>query len=108
MLLGNPILMKPSAPSLFDPPRWPGGPRICVAANLPAFETVAEARDITRTNEGDSLKESWTCTVCGMIHATYKARPPSGATSGSGRVESELGPSMRHAMSLRVLKLDRP
>lgn len=61
---------------------------ICVAANLPAFESVKAAADLTRTMEGDSLKETWTCKACGMIHAGYKFRAPSGVTSGSGRKEA--------------------
>lgn len=70
---------------LFEPARGPGGPRICHAANLPAFGSVAEARDFMRTVEGDSLEQAWECSVCGLIHARYKIRPPSGATTGAGR-----------------------
>lgn len=72
--------------NLFEKPRWPGGPHLCLATNLPAFETVESAKALTRTVDGDSLKSSWTCSVCGMIHAEYTIRSPAGSSSGAGRV----------------------
>lgn len=78
--------MKEYLENLFEKPRWPDGPHICHATNLPAFETVEQAKAITRTCDGDALKETWTCSVCGLLHADYRIRPPAGNTSGSGRV----------------------
>ncbi len=72
---------------LFEPARWTNGPKICLAVNLPAFDTVEQAKALTRTMEGDSLRESWTCSVCGMIHASYKFRSPAGESSGNPRPE---------------------
>ena len=93
---------------LFELPRWKNGPKICVATNLPAFETVADARNLTRTVEGDSLKESWTCSVCGMIHAEYRFRSPAGDSSGNPRSVWPQG-SIKKAKALAVVeKIGRP
>jgi hypothetical protein len=96
--------------NLFDLPRWPGGPHICIAANLPAFETVAAAKAITSTCEKDFLKETWTCSVCGMLHADYEEHSPSGSSSGNPR-EKYVGPSMLAAKALALqpkLEIKRP
>ena len=93
---------------LFDPPRWPGGPFICIAANLPSFETAAAARNMNRTLEGDSVDETWECKACGMTHAGHKYRPPSGATSGSGRVVWPQKHYESIKVRLQVLQIERP
>lgn len=74
------------------PPRWPGGPPICASANLPAFETqesaVAWQNAPNKTNplyEANPIKKIWQCEKCRHWHFITKPRPPSGASSGSGR-----------------------
>lgn len=68
---------------LFDPPRWPDGPAICVYENLPAWKSEKEMLTVCGS-EGIVIKYKWRCPVCSSIHiiATY---PPSGASSGSAR-----------------------
>lgn len=67
-------------------PRWPGGPKICPAANLPAFETMAGWRAFHAKN-GPSCKviREWICDHCGHWHAETTAPDPTGGSSGQGR-----------------------
>lgn len=76
-----------SSPILFESkPRWPGGPRICLAENRPAFGTEAEARAFHEANgPGSRILRLWQCATCGLWHYTYKPRPPAGDSSGSSR-----------------------
>ena len=77
-------------------PRWKGGPRICPAANLPAFATEREA-GIFRTDNCPSCKvktdakgnaRQWQCEACGHWHYDGTAPDPAGASSGNGRGDS--------------------
>lgn len=73
--------------SLFEEkPRWAGGPAICLAENLPAFDTQAELEEFLKRN-GPSCKvhRIWQCAVCGCWHAETSAPDPTGSSSGTGR-----------------------
>ena len=91
-----------------DPPRWRNGPRICIAANLPAFDTLEAAKAMTRTLEGDSLRESWTCSACGKIHAAYKFRSPAGDSSGNPRPEATQHTYLAAKQKYAVKQIERP
>lgn len=58
-----------AADAKLDGARWAGGPRICKRENLPSFTSEAAAQ----------------CEYCHLWHFKTKPRPPSGASSGSGR-----------------------
>ena len=83
-------------PAIFDPPRWASGPPICIATNLPAFETAAAADAITRTVEGGRLKETWECSACHMLHASY---------SGKGSVNRNTKDSTRATDAAKLLRV---
>lgn len=75
-----------------DHPRWPGGPPLCPAANLPAFATADQAKQWhDAPKRGNPLYESnpmtklWQCEECGQWHFTTHPRPPSGSSSGSSK-----------------------
>lgn len=53
-----------------EPPRWPGGPPICKAENLPAFETAGALADFhDRNGPGVNVtKKAWQCQHCGGWH----------------------------------------
>lgn len=70
---------------LFDPPRWPGGPKICKAENLPAFQTVKEMAAFHDSLPGVKTLTVKLCPVCDCYHAYTKPRSPSGDSSGSSR-----------------------
>lgn len=73
-------------PELFEPPRWPGGPLICVAVNLPAFPTKEEALAFHEKNgPGNRITRIGQCETCKYWHYLVKPRPPSGDSSGSSR-----------------------
>ena len=62
-------------PEIFEPnPRWPGGPKICVYENLPAFETEKELFAFNASCGGSSIMLKWQCAQCGCYH--YHAAPP--------------------------------
>lgn len=65
----RPAKADTKGPVRLDPPRWPGGPQICPAANLPAFATEREMNGYFDTN-APSLPEvrRWQCDRCGMWH----------------------------------------
>jgi hypothetical protein len=74
-----------SAP-LFDAPNWPGGPEICRAENLPAFETMeALNKFIARYCPSVKQVNKWQCDSCGMLHLYTVAASPGGDSSGQGR-----------------------
>lgn len=53
-----------------DPPRWPGGPEICVATNLPAFETEKVLKGWMELNAPEcKIERTGKCGECGMWHA---------------------------------------
>lgn len=71
---------------LFDPPRWPGGPHICIKENLPAFATKELLfKELERFSPGVHIDRIGKCSVCGEWHAATTAREPGGNSSGSGR-----------------------
>ena len=65
-----------------DPPRWPGGPQICIVANLPAFET--ESAGIAFNNKSHlPVLARWQCKACGGWHHWATSRTDSnGAFKG--------------------------
>lgn len=75
-----------SAPLFEDKPRWPGAPRVCLATNMLAFETLAAWEKFHREN-GPSCKvrRVWRCETCGRYHADTVAPDPAGGSSGTGR-----------------------
>jgi hypothetical protein len=62
-------------------PRWQGAPKICIAANLPAFATRKEMKAFQNANASSAVAE-WECDACGCFH--YDAKPPAPAGSSSG------------------------
>lgn len=67
-----------------EPPRWPGGPPICPAANLPAFPDEAASLRFHETNSpGSRVYRRWQCRQCGRWH--YLALPCSPAGDSSGK-----------------------
>lgn len=77
---------KDKMTELFEPPRWSGGPKLCVAENLPAFETK-QAMEEYIANQCPSchILDKWKCEACGMWHMDGTAPDPAGASSGTGR-----------------------
>lgn len=69
-----------------DPPRWPGGPRICPVANLPAFQIWADAAEFLDALHG-SAKVKWICRHCEHWHfwGDPNSYAPAGQTSGTCR-----------------------
>lgn len=69
---------------VFEPnPRWPGAPRICVEANLPAFDTPADAAAYRKQHCPSShVLVEWQCRVCRCWHF-WAAEP--GNTNGEHR-----------------------
>lgn len=85
-------------------PRWPGGPKICPLANLPAFTTSDALRSFLKNN-GPSCKVvlEWECTGCGHWHAETSAPDPAGASSGNGRSgKGDHGFSLAEMLALGV------
>lgn len=86
---------KPPAqtePILIENPVWKGCPLICQVAWLPAFDSKQAAIDWHEApGKGNPLYEPnrivkiGKCKACGKWHFKAKPRPPSGATSGTGR-----------------------
>ncbi len=85
------LAIIPAMKLTFDPPRWPNGPRICPAANLPAFDSDADAAAFRASNcPGHTVVAQWTCNVCGKIHFWGVGGDPSGASSGTTRIAKHL------------------
>lgn len=62
--------------AIFEPfLRWPGAPRTCLHANLPAFDTLAAMNTFFEKN-GPSCKKvrAWKCGACGKYH--METKPP--------------------------------
>ncbi len=71
---------------LFEPARWPGGPVICIGANLPAFASPGEANAFHETHApGTHNEKPWLCEFCQHWHYASFARGPSGESNGSSR-----------------------
>lgn len=66
-----------------DPPRWPGGPRMCPAANLPAFEDERERG--RHETPGSKVLLKFRCRGCGLLHYYAGGHDPAGHSSGSTR-----------------------
>jgi hypothetical protein len=66
--------------------RWPGGPKICPAENLPAFQTAAGLDGFLKANSPScKVVSKWQCATCGHWHAYTIAPDPAGGSSGTGR-----------------------
>lgn len=77
---------EPEQPLFEVKPRWKGAPKICIAANLPAFETEKEMATFHETNcPGGTLIKKWRCLVCNHIHVWQVCSDPAGASSGTTR-----------------------
>jgi hypothetical protein len=71
---------------VLDPPRWPGGPSICPAENLPALESLAALKVFHETNSPSCIVlRQWQCPHCQSWHAETMPPDPAGQSSGSGR-----------------------
>lgn len=69
-----------------DPPRWPGGPPICPAANLPAFADGKElAAFEAASSPGWKVFLKFTCKACGRLHVWAGGHDPAGQSSGNTR-----------------------
>jgi hypothetical protein len=67
-------------------PRWPNGPKICAAENLPAFETAKDlAAFLAKNAPSCKVVKKWQCQACGHFHAYTVAPDPAGGSSGTGR-----------------------
>lgn len=66
-----------------SPPRWPGGPPICPAANLPAFEDERERG--RHEQPGSKVLLKFRCIACGRLHYWVSGHDPAGHSSGSTR-----------------------
>lgn len=67
-------------------PRWPGAPKMCLHANLPAFKTTKDWDQFHATNSpGNKVVRVWLCEVCEHWHAWTIACDPAGGSSGTGR-----------------------
>ena len=68
------------------PPRWRGGPHVCIKTNLPAFETKADLlRFMATSAPACPILKIWDCVDCEGWHARTTSRDPSGGSSGTGR-----------------------
>jgi hypothetical protein len=57
--------------SMLEPPRWRGGPPICKAVRLPAFEDEAGMKKFEAMyteNSDRKVKSRWQCMACGGWH----------------------------------------
>lgn len=78
-------------PVTLEPARWLGGPTICQASNLPAFDSPKAAADFRDANcPGGTVVAQWTCTACGKTHFWGAGFDPAGATSGTTRTAKHL------------------
>ena len=96
---------EPAAPPpVLEAARWPGGPPICSAENLPAFQDAKEADAYhSRWAYGTRVVRMWQCKKCGLWHYEALAtcpsqdghrnlklpscwRPPRGTTMAKGAV----------------------
>ena len=67
-------------------PRWPGGPQICLHANLPTFADGNAAKAFQEANApGATMERLWQCSKCKGWHYLSQDRGPSGSSSGTQR-----------------------
>ena len=82
--------------TIFEPgSRGLGIGPICLYENLPSFQTEADAAAWNVRCGGASVTEKWLCTVCNHWHYLASPVPPSGASSGTGRVYRQPMPRYR-------------
>lgn len=88
-LVDDLLLRKKLMDEIFEStPRWPGAPRICLEANLPAFDTPGDAKDWFETRApGVHMESPKLCMFCGLFHCGSAARGPAGESSGSSRYQ---------------------
>lgn len=81
--------MISARPSAFEPkPRFRDAPPLCIAANLPSFESIDQANAWWRSWSGEPpqrVKRVWRCEHCLGVHVWTRARGPSGSSSGTER-----------------------
>lgn len=78
------------ASKLFDPPRWQGGPVICIEANLPAFPSAKDAEAFHKANGSlNAMSNLHRCEVCDWWHYDSQNYGPAGASSGTTRYHKE-------------------
>lgn len=66
--------------------RWQQCPPICIAENLPAFNSPEALNKFLDTCAPRvKIKRIWQCDACKLFHATTSAPSPSGASSGTER-----------------------
>ena len=86
--------MKTPTPDheLFDPPRWPGGPLICIYENLPAFDTLKDLNHFHERNAHQAVVDGkWLCHRCGKYHMKVVGFSN---LSGSGSASDKMLPTM--------------
>lgn len=54
--------------TMLESPRWPGGPRICLVINLPAFENEDDMKKFEDKYTVNKVKSRWLCQACGCWH----------------------------------------
>jgi hypothetical protein len=68
-----------------EKPRWPGAPKICLHANLPAFLTWGDASAFNDSLGSKAIQLKWNCWFCGYWHYWSKESAPAGQSSGTTR-----------------------
>lgn len=64
---------------VLEPARWPGGPKICPATNLPAFPTMKDLKRFFDGLPAVTVDRTGLCTVCQHYHAEAHHRDDSEA-----------------------------
>lgn len=105
----TPAVGQTPAPVVFDPPRWPGGPMICAAVNLPAFLTRSELDSFRETNcPGSTIIKVWQCNVCDSWHYWASGHDPAGSSSGTTRTSRHIEAIARRFFSSATAKTINP
>lgn len=68
-------------------PNFIGGPMMCSATDLPAFENQAALSGYFDKLPAVTVDRAYVCSFCQGWHAVTHLRPPSGATSGTSTRE---------------------
>lgn len=83
-------------------PRWPGAPRICRTANLPAFDTLADYAKWEGANcPNTKVIFKWKCSRCGCYHVWSVGGDPAGSSGGTGR-SSKLATDAEYENTIRA------
>lgn len=86
LMISDPQFDRVLSQVVFEAPRWPGGPRICSASNLPAFDSEAACLVFHEANApGTHTGKPYQCARCGLWHYESTARGPAGESSGQSR-----------------------